>query len=221
MELPAMRSLAILLTLSLLPVMTGCKPENTSIEARHVRTLVVDPKPIADDRQAIGEVRPRYESDLSFRVAGKVLARRVDVGASVKQGDTLATLDTQDFQNRLRSAEAEVASADAVLVEARGDEARKAKLLSDGWTPKATYDAVLRNLRSAEARLTSAERILTSGYHNEGPTFAPNGRVVMFFREPGGNSGPSLYTVDISGRNEQRVPTPGFASDPAWSPLLS
>jgi TolB protein len=67
----------------------------------------------------------------------------------------------------------------------------------------------------------SGERILTSGYHNEGPTFAPNGRVVMFFRDPGGNSGPSLFTVDISGRFEQRVPTPGFASDPAWSPLLS
>jgi TolB protein len=67
----------------------------------------------------------------------------------------------------------------------------------------------------------SGERILTSGFHNEGPTFAPNGRVVMFFRDPGGTSGPSLFTVDISGRNEQRVPTPGFASDPAWSPLLS
>ncbi|UPK07859.1 Tol-Pal system beta propeller repeat protein TolB [Bradyrhizobium sp. 170] len=67
----------------------------------------------------------------------------------------------------------------------------------------------------------SGERILTSGFHNEGPTFAPNGRVVMFFREPGGSSGPSLFTVDISGRNELRVPTPGFASDPAWSPLLS
>jgi TolB protein len=65
------------------------------------------------------------------------------------------------------------------------------------------------------------ERILTSGFHNEGPTFAPNGRVLMFFRDPGGNSGPSLFTVDISGRNELRVPTPGFASDPAWSPLLS
>jgi TolB protein len=64
------------------------------------------------------------------------------------------------------------------------------------------------------------ERILTEGYHNEGPTFAPNGRVVMFFRDPGGNSGPSLFTVDITGRNELRVPTPGFASDPAWSPLL-
>jgi TolB protein len=64
-------------------------------------------------------------------------------------------------------------------------------------------------------------RILTSGWHNEGPTFAPNGRVLMFFRDPGGSSGPSLYTVDVSGRNEQRVPTPGYASDPAWSPLLS
>ena len=143
--------------LALLVALGGCKPEQATLDVRSVRTLVVDPKPIPDDRQAVGEVKPRYESDLSFRVAGKVLSRRVDVGASVRQGDTLATLDTQDFQNRLRSAEAEVASADAVLVEARGDEARKAKLLSDGWTPKATYDTVLRNLRSAEARLTSAK----------------------------------------------------------------
>jgi len=67
----------------------------------------------------------------------------------------------------------------------------------------------------------SGERILTAGFHNEGPTFAPNGRVVMFFRDPGGNSGPSLFTVDVNGRNELRVPTPGYASDPAWSPLLS
>jgi len=65
----------------------------------------------------------------------------------------------------------------------------------------------------------SGERILTEGYHNEGPTFAPNGRVIMFFRDPGGNNGPQLYTVDITGRNERRVPTPGYASDPAWSPL--
>ena len=65
----------------------------------------------------------------------------------------------------------------------------------------------------------SGERLLTDGFHNEGPTFAPNGRVLMFFRDQG--AGPQLFTVDITGRNEQRVPTPGFASDPAWSPLLS
>ena len=65
------------------------------------------------------------------------------------------------------------------------------------------------------------ERILTSGFHNEGPTWSPNGRVLMFFRDPGGNSGPALHTVDLTGRNEQRVPTPSYASDPAWSPLLT
>lgn len=63
------------------------------------------------------------------------------------------------------------------------------------------------------------ERILTEGFHNEGPTFAPNGRVLMFFRDAGGGS--SLHTIDITGRNELKVPTPSFASDPAWSPLLA
>ncbi|MFK8250341.1 Tol-Pal system beta propeller repeat protein TolB [Ancylobacter terrae] len=67
----------------------------------------------------------------------------------------------------------------------------------------------------------SGERILTEGYHNEGPTFAPNGRVIMFFRDPSGAAGPQLYTIDVTGYNEQRVPTPSYASDPAWSPLRS
>ena len=58
----------------------------------------------------------------------------------------------------------------------------------------------------------SGERILTEGFHNEGPTFSPNGRVVMFFRDPGGQSGPSLFTIDITGRNEQKVPTPSSTS---------
>ncbi|GLH78762.1 protein TolB [Bradyrhizobium sp. SSBR45G] len=67
----------------------------------------------------------------------------------------------------------------------------------------------------------SGERILASGFHNEGPTFSPNGRVLMFFRDLGGTGGPSLFSIDVSGRNELKVPTPGYASDPAWSPLLS
>jgi RND family efflux transporter MFP subunit len=146
-----------ILLLTLLLALSGCKPEDTPVEARLVRTLVVNPKLIGEDRQAIGEVRPRYESDLSFRVAGKVLSRLVDVGAWVKQGDTLATLDTQDYQNRLRSAEADVISAEAALVNAQGTEARQAKLLKDGWTPKATYDTALQNLQAAEARLKAAK----------------------------------------------------------------
>ncbi len=65
------------------------------------------------------------------------------------------------------------------------------------------------------------ERLLTEGFHNEGPTWAPNGRVLMFFRDPGGNGGAALFTIDLTGRNEQKIPTPSHASDPAWSPLLS
>jgi RND family efflux transporter MFP subunit len=146
-----------ILLLTLLVVLVGCKPEDAPTALRLVRTLVVDPKSIGEDRHAIGEVKPRYESDLSFRVGGKVLSRLVDVGAWVKQGDTLATLDTQDYQNRLRSAEADVSSAEAALVNAQGTEARQAKLLKDGWTPKATYDGALQNLQAAEARLKAAK----------------------------------------------------------------
>ncbi|MCF3933495.1 Tol-Pal system beta propeller repeat protein TolB [Acuticoccus sp. M5D2P5] len=66
----------------------------------------------------------------------------------------------------------------------------------------------------------TGERILTSGYHNEGPTWAPNGRVLAFFRESGGpQGGASIYTVDITGRNERRLDIGTLASDPAWSPL--
>jgi TolB protein len=68
----------------------------------------------------------------------------------------------------------------------------------------------------------SGERILTEGYHNEGPTWAPNSRVIMFFRDTqGANGGPQLWSVDITGYNEQRVPVQGFGSDPAWSPKLN
>jgi TolB protein len=67
----------------------------------------------------------------------------------------------------------------------------------------------------------SGERILTGGFHNEGPTWAPNGRVLMFFRESqGGNGGPRLFSVDLTGYNERQIPTPNFGSDPAWSPRL-
>lgn len=67
----------------------------------------------------------------------------------------------------------------------------------------------------------SGERILTSGYHNEAPTWSPNGRVIIFYREtPGAKGGPSIWSVDLTGYNERRVKTRTFASDPAWSPKL-
>ena len=66
----------------------------------------------------------------------------------------------------------------------------------------------------------SGERMLTNAYHDEGPTWAPNGRVLMFNREAQNGRGSQIWSVDVTGRNERRVMTPGDASDPAWSPLL-
>jgi len=70
----------------------------------------------------------------------------------------------------------------------------------------------------------SGERLLTEGYLVEGPTWAPNGRVLMFFRQfRGGADGGGavrLFTIDITGANEREVKTPLDASDPAWSPLI-
>jgi TolB protein len=71
----------------------------------------------------------------------------------------------------------------------------------------------------------AGERLLTQDYLVEGPTWAPNGRVLMYFREgpmdAHGNGGaPRLFTIDLTGYNKREVPTPGPASDPAWSPLL-
>jgi len=71
----------------------------------------------------------------------------------------------------------------------------------------------------------SGERELTEAYHVEGPTWAPNGRVLMYFKElvsgPGGRDRETkLYSIDLTGYNERVVPTPTDASDPAWSPLL-
>jgi len=70
----------------------------------------------------------------------------------------------------------------------------------------------------------TGERLLTESFLDEGPTWSPNGRVLMFFRQvPGGSDGRGgsvrLWSVDLTGRNLRQVPTPLDASDPAWSPL--
>ena len=154
-------SVSVSLCLGLALAVAGCGSESQKpAEVRPVRTIVADPRPIDDDRQAVGEIKPRQESDLGFRVAGKIVTRAVDVGVTVRKGDLLARLDEQDTQNRLKSAEADVAAAEAVLTEAQGSESRLKQLVGTGATTRSNYDAALRNLRSAEAKLDSSKAAL-------------------------------------------------------------
>jgi TolB protein len=95
------------------------------------------------------------------------------------------------------------------------------------WSPRGDYIAFTKQtsgrfLIGVMRPDGTGERVLTEGYHNEGPTWAPNGRVLMFFRESqGATGGPRIHSVDLTGYNERQVATPSFGSDPAWSPLLN
>jgi TolB protein len=94
------------------------------------------------------------------------------------------------------------------------------------WSPKGDLIAYTRQAGGSFQIGTmkpdgSGERILIDSFHAEGPTFCSNGRVIMFFRDAGGDAGPSLYSVDIWGRNEQKIETGGYASDPNWGSLRS
>lgn len=153
------KSMMVLL-LAALPL-AACQEKTTEQpEIRPVRTLIAEPKPVNDDQRVVGEVRPRYESELGFRVSGKIISRTAEVGNIVKKGDVLARLDEQDHRNKVRSAETDIVANDAVLVEARSAEERSRQLLSTGSTTRAIYDSALKNLRSAEARSESAKTAL-------------------------------------------------------------
>jgi TolB protein len=95
------------------------------------------------------------------------------------------------------------------------------------WSPRGDYVAFTKQLGGrfligVMRPDGSGERVLTEGFHNEGPTWAPNGRVLMFFRESQGEKGgPKIHSVDLTGYNERVVQTPSYASDPAWSPSLN
>ncbi|MGY0789728.1 Tol-Pal system beta propeller repeat protein TolB [Azospirillum argentinense] len=97
------------------------------------------------------------------------------------------------------------------------------------WSPRGDLIAFTRQRGSNFALGVirpdgTGERILTESFHVEGPTWAPNGRVLSFFRDvPAGDGrgrSAKLYTIDVTGANERRVITPLDGSDPAWSPLI-
>lgn len=100
----------------------------------------------------------------------------------------------------------------------------KGRYATPVWSPRGDYIAFTKMVGGAFYIGVmypdgTGERILADGYLVEGPTWSPNGRVLMYFRQDRG-SPVRLYTIDLTGYNERRVVTPSEASDPAWSPLL-
>ena len=92
------------------------------------------------------------------------------------------------------------------------------------WSPRADLIAFTRiagDFRVGTMRPDgSGERLLTNSWQDEAPTWAPNGRVIQFFRTAKGSGKTSIWQVDLTGSNERQLPTPIDGSDPAWGPVL-
>jgi TolB protein len=91
------------------------------------------------------------------------------------------------------------------------------------WSPRGdqiAFTHIAGNLRIAVMTPAGASmRYLTDSWQDEAPTWAPNGRIIQFFRTEKNSGKATLWQVDLTGRNERRLPTPADASDPAWGPI--
>ena len=128
-------------------------------EVRTVRVHRVAAAPIAR-RSYTGVVKPRYESDLGFRVGGKVVSRLVEVGERVSAGQALAKLDPTDFELAVRGAEADVAAAQADARNAAREEQRYREAARTGAASASEYDRTKDARSASAARLDKAERTL-------------------------------------------------------------
>jgi len=125
---------------------------------RPVLVATVHYAPESPARSFVGTIRPRIETDMGFRVPGKVAKRLVEVGQTVEPGQPLATLDEIDLKLQAEQAQAEFSAATGVLAQAAASEQRAKDLRAKGWTTDAQMDQARATADEARARLNRAER---------------------------------------------------------------
>ena len=140
--------------------LAGCndKVAEKAVPSRPVLVANVHYEPESPERSFVGTIRPRIETDMGFRVPGKVAKRLVEVGQTVEIGQPLATLDEIDLKLQAEQAEAEFRAATGVLAQAGAAEQRAKDLRAKGWTTDAQMDQSRAAADEARARLNRAER---------------------------------------------------------------
>jgi RND family efflux transporter MFP subunit len=159
-RVPAWRSLAAAAVAALL--VAGCSAQ-TAPAPKSERPVQIQRVKFENSdaiREFVGVVHARHETDLGFRVGGKVTARIVNVGDHVRAGDVIARLDAQDLRLQVESAEAELAASTSSLTQAAADLQRYATLKSRGYATIADFDRKQAANDEAEGRLTRARRAL-------------------------------------------------------------
>lgn len=136
----------------------GCSQDAARTpEPRPVRTVAIDHRADGETVSFTGQIRARDQFNIAFRLGGRVLERRANLGDAIAAGQVVAKLDSQDQQNALHAAEANLSAAEAALTEARLTFDRQQALLRGGATPRARFDSAEEALRTAEARVDSAK----------------------------------------------------------------
>jgi len=147
----------LVLALAAIALQACSKKPASEPDVRPVVARTVTPEGVADSFEYTGEIRSRYESDLGFRIGGKIIDRAVDTGARVAKGTLLARIDSADQKLAVQSAQSAVIAARAELERAKSDEARYRDLLERGLTSRSNYIAQQTTARTAESRLRQAE----------------------------------------------------------------
>jgi RND family efflux transporter MFP subunit len=152
-----------LAALALLPLLAACGDEAASAISKAERPVQVERvtfQPRDAGHEFVGVVRARRETDLGFRVAGKIITRNINVGDTVRAGDVVARIDPQDFELQVQSAQAELAAATSNLTDASAEEARYGNLKTRGAVAYADYDHKKAAKDEAVGRLERAQRAL-------------------------------------------------------------
>ena len=148
-------------SLALLAIaLAGCneKVAEKATPSRPVLVATVHYEAESPERSFVGTIKPRIETDMGFRVPGKVAKRLVEVGETVDVGQPLATLDEVDLKLQAEQAEAELRASTGVLAQAAAAETRAKELKAKGWATDAQLDQAKAAADEARARLNRAQR---------------------------------------------------------------
>ena len=154
--LPRACRIALLAPLAAAVLAACSKPAPPAEDVRPVRVLALAAGTAGERLEFSGDVRPRYESQLGFRVGGKIVERKVDVGAIVKRGDVLMRLDPQDLRLAESQARATLRAAETERDLARADYKRHVELRSQNFVSQALLDARQSALKAAQANVDAA-----------------------------------------------------------------
>lgn len=157
---------SILMTIMLLVLAACGKAPEKAEELRPVRAMVLKPQTSTVIAEFPGEVRARIETRLGFRVPGKIITRKVDVGASVKKGDLLMQLDPQDLKLAQEQANAQLRAAESNLAMAKADFVRYQDLRQKNFVSAAVLEAKENSWKAAQASFEQA-RAAASNQRNQ------------------------------------------------------